>query len=130
LNISFSPKLIQVCQFLSTIALSKIATLSTDHLKEFKQILPILSICGMFFNANCFFQIYFFMERSKKLSSFIKGYSRIPNDQNKLILKLLTGSNAWNSVVLVLYEAECLTKIGGYLHNMTSALAWFDIVIR
>jgi hypothetical protein len=64
---------LQACQILSTIALNKIAALSTEHLKQFKQVLPILSICGMFFNANCFFQIYFFMDRSKQMSR-LTGY--------------------------------------------------------
>lgn len=63
----------QICHVLSTIALGKISALSSDRLKEFKHILAILSICGMFFNASCFFQIYFSLDHLKKLSLPIRG---------------------------------------------------------
>jgi hypothetical protein len=105
-------KLSQICHILSTVALRKMAAIPKEQLRKFNGILPILSICGMFFNASCFFQNYFTMMESKQIFN---------NIQNVNLMK---------SIQILLYTAEYLTKIGGYLFNMTSTLAWFDIGIR
>jgi hypothetical protein len=114
---------------LSTLALRKIAALPKEQLREFKGILPILSICAMSFNASCFFQNYFTLTESKELFYNIDhGLSELQKLLDSSALHEI--NNTVYSVSILLYEVEYITKIGGYLFNMTSALAWFDIVIR
>jgi hypothetical protein len=108
--------------------LRKISAQPKDQLRKFKAILPILSICGMSFNASCFFQNYFTLTESKEL---FYNIHHILSERQKLSASLaFQAKNAVDSVSILLYEVEYITKIGGYLFNMTSALAWFDIVIR
>jgi hypothetical protein len=113
------------------VALRKIAALPKEQLGKCKDFLPILSICGMFFNASCFFQNYFTMAESKQ------NFVSIKDGLAKETLQIFNNSsmpireiNDEISFPILLYTAEYLTKIGGYLFNMTSALAWFDIVMR
>jgi hypothetical protein len=108
------------------VALRKIAALPKEQLGKCKDFLPILSICGMFFNASCFFQNYFTMAESKKIFSNFK-HGRTENFNLSITNPKISPAN---SIPILLFTVEYLTKIGGYLFNMTTALAWFDIGIR